>query len=853
MINCNYDSECRAPEWFDSDCLGRLKTNVSVENWRLRVSNWRKVLDRLEERLENELQFTLTTCRPDVQSLGRDGDHQQLAIALQLLLVLAVNSAQKQMYIETITRLELNVQQDLMEAIQQLTFIQNERRSSSDSIQVTTTTGTSGGIGCSVQKPTHAIITGTSVGQSNHFSSVALTTTGSTAIDTTDSYQKDVREQLLRTMDNLRVANERHEQLLRQNHELGRRLMAEQNEKAALQTEHERLAERLHALLGSNDSSGHEKQHDSDDVAGSESARHVERLQQRLQQMEQELAAGEQARDELQTKLEISERELLQLRMANEHLSRKVQDTQQLQDELDVHRHSADQLLEYEQKLETYRRKLEELADMRKEWKALETQNRQLIAANVDLEQQLARSQVLRQQTVEYKRQVQQLQQQLLESGHKCDRLEFELEKQKERLEVQQQESNQLQQERAQLKAKLQILTVGQQISNRKSSDIDCDMSLGDSITSNPRLILGGSGGHCLELEINEQSGGLRDKLLRLEHENRLLKARLEQTNQEAVLLLRNSYQDAKSRCEQLEDENRRLNKKCFELDNQLQEEQRRPGSASTSGCSTGNGSSPECDGDATRSKHLEQKLRAKNANVQTLNAHISELEQRLARLQGELSRKQDAFSEMDCKYRKYVHKAKQAVHVLEPLSSALAAVTVNGGQQQVGSHCQIQPVGGLACVNNGPASAPAQPSANRVAQLNGKDALACGSVDALRQALIEKERKINELVVEMERVRHLSEMESRLLTVAIHNIAFNLQHKAASKRVLHHHHQQQQTRSSFGCLDNSTEVAANGSTGSSNTIGTSNQTANRSPMAGHVSLLSKQRQATARRNHLNV
>jgi hypothetical protein len=771
------------------------------------------VLDRLVEQLESELQLPLTGCRPDVQSLGRDGDRKQLASALQLLLVLAVNSTQKQMYIETITRLELNVQQDLMEAIQQLMSQQNERRSSNDSIQVTSSS--------------NSAVTISSVTQSSGVSQITA--------DTTDSYQKDVREQLLRTMDNLRVANERHEQLLRQNHELGRRLMAEQNEKAALQAEHERLAERLHGLLGSD--SPETGNSDLDDISGSESARHVERLQQRLQQMESELSTGEQARDELQAKLEISERELLQLRLTNEHLSRKVQDTQQLQDELDVHRHSADQLLEYEQKLETYRRKLEELADMRKEWKALETQNRQLAASNVDLEQQLARSQVLRQQTTEYKRQVQQLQQQLLESGHKCDRLEFELEKQKERLEVQRQESNQLQQERAQLKAKLQEKG-GFAKKSRADSD---DMSIDDSILSGSRMLIGP--GHCLELEMNEQSGGLRDKLLRLEHENRLLKARLEQTNQEAVLLLRNSYQDAKGRCEQLEDENRHLNKKMFELKSQLQDEQRRSGSGSTSGCSTGTGSSPECDQSdhTTRSKHLEHKLRAKNANVQTLNAHISELEQRLAGLQGELSRKQDAFSEMDCKYRKYVHKAKQAVHVLEPLSSALAAVAVNGSQQPVGSHCQMAPQPGRTCINNGPASAPAQPSANRLSPLSAKDALACGSVDALRQALSEKERKINELVVEMERVRHLSEMESRLLTVAIHNIAFNLQHKSASKRVLN--------RSSYACLDMSTDSHAGNVSALSN--GSALTPITSSPVAGHVSLLSKQRQATARRNNL--
>jgi len=62
-----------------------------------------------------------------------------------------------------------------------------------------------------------------------------------------------------------------------------------------------------------------------------------------------------------------------------------------LQDEMDVLRETADQASKYEATIESYKRKLQELSDLKRHCKMIEDKNAGFIQINADLEEELKR------------------------------------------------------------------------------------------------------------------------------------------------------------------------------------------------------------------------------------------------------------------------------------------------------------------------------------------------------------------------------------------------------------------------------------------------------------------------------
>lgn len=114
----------------------------------------------------------------------------------------------------------------------------------------------------------------------------------------------------------------------------------------------------------------------------------------------------------------------------------------------------------------------------------------------------------------------------------------------------------------------------------------------------------------------------------------------------------------------------------------------------------------------------------------------------------------------------------------------------------------------------------------SNIRQLTNEELYATNDVNILKKALAEKDFKINEMTINLERERNLCEMESRLITVAFHDLSFKLNRKTATERCLKGSNQQ------INQSDNVSNSSSNNLTGS---------------------LLSKQRLSTARRlNNLN-
>src|SRR5690606_37657739 len=76
---------------------------------------------RVNSYYENVLDMQFEHSRlPDANLIGKNCDVDQLSLLLQLMLGIAINCEDKQKYIQNITALDLDVQHNLMEAIQQL-------------------------------------------------------------------------------------------------------------------------------------------------------------------------------------------------------------------------------------------------------------------------------------------------------------------------------------------------------------------------------------------------------------------------------------------------------------------------------------------------------------------------------------------------------------------------------------------------------------------------------------------------------------------------------------------------------------------------------------------------------------
>lgn len=93
------------------------------------------------------------------------------------------------------------------------------------------------------------------------------------------------------------------------------------------------------------------------------------------------------ARDDYQIKLETQERELAEIKTKFELLQETAGEARLLKDELDILRDTADRVEKYESTIQSYKKKLEELGDLKRQVKILETKNIAYIQQNMELEQ----------------------------------------------------------------------------------------------------------------------------------------------------------------------------------------------------------------------------------------------------------------------------------------------------------------------------------------------------------------------------------------------------------------------------------------------------------------------------------
>uniref|UniRef100_H2M5K3 Hook microtubule tethering protein 3 n=1 Tax=Oryzias latipes TaxID=8090 RepID=H2M5K3_ORYLA len=546
--------------YFSDAWISRIKPEVG-DNWRLKVSNLKKILtgilDYYQEVLGQQINdFTL----PDVNLIGEHSDAAELGRMLQLILGCAVNCEQKQEYIQTIMVMEESVQHVVMTAIQEL------------------------------------------------MSKETPVTTGN------DSYL-DLDRQLKKTVEELNDVLATKEEIAQRCRELDMQVAALQEEKSSLLAENQVLMERLN-------------QSDSiEDVNSPAGRRHLQ-LQTQLEQLQEETFRLEAAKDDYRIRCEELEKELLDVKAQNEELTSLADEAQSLKDEMDVLRHSSDKVSKLEGTVEHYKKKLEDMGLLRRQIKLMEEKNTVLMQTNVSLEEELRKANAAKGQLETYKRQVVELQNRLSEESKKADKMEFEYKRVKEKVDSLQKEKDRMRTERDSLKETIE--------------ELRCVQAQEGQLTSGLFPLVSNTGSDSLAAEITTPE---IEHMIRLQHENKMLKLAQEGSDNEKIALLQSLLEDANRRKNELETENRLINQRLMEEQSQVEELQKTV---------------------------QEQGLKAddllkKNACIDEMELKCNSSSQRVDELEEALKKKDDEMKQMEERYKKYLEKAKSVIRTLDP------------------------------------------------------------------------------------------------------------------------------------------------------------------------------------------
>uniref|UniRef100_A0A803XMX8 Protein Hook homolog 3 n=1 Tax=Meleagris gallopavo TaxID=9103 RepID=A0A803XMX8_MELGA len=203
----------------------------------------------------------------------------------------------------------------------------------------------------------------------------------------------DLDRQLKKTTEELNEALSTKEEIAQRCHELDMQVAALQEEKSSLLAENQILMERLN-------------QSDSIEDPNSPAGRRHLQLQTQLEQLQEETFRLEAAKDDYRIRCEELEKEIAELRQQTEELTALAEEAQSLKDEIDVLRHSSDKVAKLESQVESYKKKLEDLGDLRRQVKLLEEKNTVYMQNTVSLEEELRKANAARSQLEMYKRQV---------------------------------------------------------------------------------------------------------------------------------------------------------------------------------------------------------------------------------------------------------------------------------------------------------------------------------------------------------------------------------------------------------------------------------------------------------------
>jgi len=561
-----------APEWFGDSWMSKIKTDAG-NNWRLKVSNLKKIVQGIVDYYQEYLNQHLTDfSRPDVNKIGEHCSPEELGRLLQLILGCAINCHNKQDYITRIMSTEESVQQVIMQAIQELDKI-------------------------NMGPGTPSLPLGS---------------------------VPDIDPQLQRILGELEAAAEARDQMTQRCHEFDMQVTVLQEEKASLQLENLRLQDRLSQFEGLEE-------------PGIGTIHRYKETRKQLDALKEEMFKVETSRDDYRMKVEMQEKELLELQAKLEEVQKMADEARHLKDEVDILKETADKAAKYESTIASYTKKMEEFGHLKRQVKILEDKNSDYMQQNMELEEELKKSGTWKPQLELYKKQISELHQSLNEETKRADKSDFECRKMQEKLIAVQTEKERLIVERDSLRETIEEL----KCSPLAGGKCDCGKTL-----------------------LAETDTEIKEKLVRLEHENKMLRLNQRGPDDEKLSVVQSLLDEVTQRANQFCMENRLANKRILELESQVEEFQQ------------------HFTGLQQQLRKAEEEKENKDTQLEEQKVSIEEYKQKAEALQENLGRKEGDFQVLEGRYRKYIEKAKSVINSLDPKqNSGNAEVAVLRGQ----------------------------------------------------------------------------------------------------------------------------------------------------------------------------
>lgn len=264
-------------------------------------------------------------------------------------------------------------------------------------------------------------------------------------------------------------------------------------------------------------------------------------MRKQLELLKDDLFKTETQRDDYRLKVLELEKDIQILQEKNIELQCAADKAAQLKDEVDALTETAEKAKVLEMSITSYKKKLEEFADLKKKYKLLQDENNELYQQNMKHEEEIKRNNLYKSQSELYKKQVADLHQKIEEEIRKSDKLNFENKKIESKLSMVQREKESLIEERDGLKEMNEELRCQHQQS--QSSD--------------------GQTAVASELAPTE----LLTRIKYLEKENQSLRLNAEESAAKQLLL-----EDVQHRFEKSLEQNRTSNHRILELEAQIEE-----------------------------------------------------------------------------------------------------------------------------------------------------------------------------------------------------------------------------------------------------------------------------------------
>ncbi len=225
--------------------------------------------------------------------------------------------------------------------------------------------------------------------------------------------------------------------------------------------------------------------------------------------MKDELIQAETARDDFKIKSLQQQKEILTLQTKVDELQHATSELAVLKDEIDVLREASDKLKICEAQLVTYKKKLEDHNDLKRQIKMLEDRSAEYIQQNVQQEENIKKHSTLKSQVELYKKEIEEMHAKLDAEMMKSVKVEFEYNNISAKFGAIQREKDALLVERNELR--------------EMCDELQCNQVSGEQKNAMSREIM--------------SPNGLREKMERLESENRALR---DAQGNETVLAVRN-------------------------------------------------------------------------------------------------------------------------------------------------------------------------------------------------------------------------------------------------------------------------------------------------------------------------